>query len=192
MIPTIYPPMYLASDFIYSCRMVPVYVVSDLLLQNCYSCQDYSMLCKLVFQTEIYNEFIDTNAVSPVNIDCKVSENCWKIRQRSNLWCSYKSQSDSLPMSHGITSGDGSDGGKSEEQSQSVVIWRGGRSHFLSNEEWQLSAIFALWDVSGSCQFSVFEKYNNFKNCLGEHLQEKGTVKRQNLLNTLQNWCSHL
>lgn len=45
-----------------SCRMVPVLV------------------------TEIYNEFIDSNATSPVNIDCKVMEITEENLNNPNRW----------------------------------------------------------------------------------------------------------
>lgn len=39
-----------------------------------------------VLVTEIYNEFIDTNATSPVNIDCKVMEITEENLNNPNRW----------------------------------------------------------------------------------------------------------
>lgn len=39
-----------------------------------------------VLVTEIYNEFIDSNATSPVNIDCKVMETTEDNLKNPNRW----------------------------------------------------------------------------------------------------------
>lgn len=39
-----------------------------------------------VLVTEIYNEFIDKNATSPVNIDCKVMETTEENLKNPNRW----------------------------------------------------------------------------------------------------------
>lgn len=39
-----------------------------------------------VLVTEIYNEFIDKNAVSPVNIDCKVMDQTEENLKNPNRW----------------------------------------------------------------------------------------------------------
>lgn len=39
-----------------------------------------------VLVTEIYSEFIDTNATSPVNIDCKVMEITEENLMNPNRW----------------------------------------------------------------------------------------------------------
>ncbi|KAJ1368686.1 Regulator of G-protein signaling egl-10 [Parelaphostrongylus tenuis] len=48
-----------------------------------------------VLVTEIYNEFIDTNATSPVNVDCKVMEITEENLKNPNRW-SYDEAADHI------------------------------------------------------------------------------------------------
>lgn len=55
-----------------------------------------------VLVTEIYNEFIDTNATSPVNVDCKVLKNLYLL----------------VNLSRRTVLGNGDNGGESQESQQ--------------------------------------------------------------------------